>query len=64
MAREETFGVGDQPGTGKYRCTKCGKYVVALLQPKDQIPPCKHCGPGPDVRFQVDNREAAVSHGP
>ena len=64
MAQEDTFRVGDQPGTGKYRCCKCGTYVVALIQPADQIPPCKNCDSDPDVRYEVDNQEAAVSHGP
>ena len=64
LVGEVTFAVGDQPGTGKYRCCKCGKYVVSLLQPADQIPPCKNCDSAPDVRYRVDNQEASVSHGP
>jgi hypothetical protein len=64
MSEETTFHVGDQPGTGKYRCCKCGNYVAVLIQPADQIPPCENCDSDPDVRYEVDNQEATVSHGP
>lgn len=64
MAKDQTFGVGDQPGTGKYRCCKCDSYVVALIHPTDQIPPCKNCDSSPDVRFKAENEEATTSHGP
>ena len=64
MDKQETFRIGDQPGTGDYRCLKCGKYVASLLKPEDQIPPCKNCDSAPDVRYEVENREAAVSRGP
>jgi hypothetical protein len=64
MARSETFRIGEQPGTGKYRCVKCGKYVATVLHPAEQLPPCKNCDSAPDVRYEVENHEAAVSHGP
>jgi hypothetical protein len=64
MATTTTHSIGDQPGTGNYRCTLCGQFVAELLQPKDQLPPCENCGCDPAVQYEVDNREAATSHGP
>ena len=64
MSTITTLSIGDQPGTGNYRCTKCGDFVAELLNPSAQLPPCENCGAEPDVRYEVDNREAAVSHGP
>lgn len=64
MADQTTLRIGDQPGNGKYRCAKCGKYVATLLHPTEQLPPCKNCNSAPDVRYRADNQEAAASHGP
>ncbi len=64
VAAQETFAVGEQPGTGHYRCCKCGEYVVELIKPTDQIPPCENCDSAPDVRYRIEDQEAAESHGP
>jgi hypothetical protein len=64
MSTTTLLSIGDQPGTGNYRCTKCGEFVAELLHPAEQLPPCENCGANAEVHYQVDNREAAVSHGP
>jgi DNA-directed RNA polymerase subunit RPC12/RpoP len=64
MSTSTLFSVGEQPGTGNYRCTNCGQFVAELIQPKDQLPPCENCGANPAVKYEIDNREAAISHGP
>jgi DNA-directed RNA polymerase subunit RPC12/RpoP len=64
MLATKTFAIGDQPGNGSYRCSKCGTYVAQLLSPEEQLPPCENCGSDDDVRYQPEDKEAAQSHGP
>lgn len=64
MAVKERFSIGDQPGTGNYRCCKCGTYIASLLSPEKQLPPCENCGSGEDVQYEAQDKEAKQSHGP
>ncbi|TCO08352.1 zinc ribbon-containing protein [Natronoflexus pectinivorans] len=34
---------GEKPGTGDYKCTKCGK-VVNLTDDNESLPVCPVCG--------------------
>jgi DNA-directed RNA polymerase subunit RPC12/RpoP len=64
MLATTSFSVGEQPGSGEYRCCKCGTYVARLLGPEEQLPPCENCGSADDVRYQAKDNEASQSHGP
>ncbi|MDZ4656994.1 MAG: hypothetical protein SH868_05375 [Bythopirellula sp.] len=64
MLTTTQFSIGEQPGNGSYRCSKCGTYVARLLGPEEQLPPCENCGSAKDVRYQVEDEEATQSHGP
>jgi DNA-directed RNA polymerase subunit RPC12/RpoP len=64
MLAIQGYAIGEQPGNGAYRCSKCGTYVAQLLSPDEQLPPCEKCGSADDVRYLPEDREATQSHGP
>ena len=64
MIATKSFSIGDQPGSGCYRCTNCGKYVARLLGPEEQLPPCENCGSSGGVHYHAEDKEATQSHGP
>lgn len=36
------YKTGEKPGTGTYKCTKCGQ-LIRLDDASDKLPPCPTC---------------------
>ncbi len=55
---ERTYGVGETPGAGTYRCTNCEDWQITLDEDTDRLPPCGRCQAGHKPRYErVDEDE-------
>ncbi|GEL95024.1 hypothetical protein [Cellulomonas composti] len=43
------YEVGAKPGKGKF-LDACG-HTVVLAEDAETLPPCPHCGAGPDIKW-------------
>lgn len=46
------YDIGEKPGKGTYRCTKCNTWTVRLDDDSDRLPPCGNCGRGQQVKYK------------
>jgi len=45
------YDIGEKPGVGTYKCTKCN-WKVRLDNNSDRLPPCGNCGKGQDTKYE------------
>ena len=45
------YDVGDQPGRGRYRCSKCADWIINVENDGESLPECFNCGPGAPIQY-------------
>jgi DNA-directed RNA polymerase subunit RPC12/RpoP len=44
------YDIGEKPGKGTYKCSKCG-WKVRLDDDSDRLPPCGTCGKNQVIKY-------------